>query len=196
MTSEPLEPKLAKPGAGLPFIEWAMAKYILLPKLYKATDKEKAIEALAEESKKILDLARTIPTEQLSERRLVPRLRGMEDSSRFWSVAMTMDHLIIVGDLMRRVVVELSSGKSDLPLVGTAEVKPDKPIDTSLILVQFEQFTEKFLTDTRAANVNANPKLTHPHPWFGPLNALQWLAFAAPHENIHRQQIKEIITRL
>jgi hypothetical protein len=46
-----------------------------------------------------------------------------------------------------------------------------------------------------ASNINAFPQLTYPHPWFGPLNAQQWLAFAAPHENIHRKQIEAIIAR-
>src|SRR3990167_8235372 len=90
-----VESKLDKPGAGLPFVEWAVAKYILIPQRYKNSSKEKALADFAEQSDKILKLAQGLSSEQLTERRLIARLRGLEDSSRFWSVAMTLDHLTI-----------------------------------------------------------------------------------------------------
>jgi hypothetical protein len=81
-------PKLDKPGAGLPFIEWAVAKYIIFPQRFKNSSKEKALADFAEQSDKILKLARGLSSEQLIERRLIARLQGLEDSSRYWSVEM------------------------------------------------------------------------------------------------------------
>jgi hypothetical protein len=190
------EPKLAKPGAGLPFIEWATAKYIILPRVFAKTDKQKALVLFTRESKKIVKLATKLSQEELSTKRLVPRLRGLEDSSRYWSVAMTLEHLIIVSDLMRQAVILLSSGTKPQETIGTADVKPEKTVDPEKIIEKFEKMSAQFLQETTAANVDAFPKLTHPHPWFGPLNALQWLIFAPLHENIHHKQIEEIIARL
>ncbi len=190
------EPKLDKPGAGLPFIEWAVAKYIVFPRRFKNSSKEKALADFAEQSDKILKLARGLSSEQLIERRLIPRLQGLEDSSRYWSVAMTLDHLTIVGNLMSQAVIELSKGNNSLKVVGTAEVKPGAAADAARSLKDFEEMTERFLLEVGKANIDVRSKVTHPHPWFGPLNAYQWLVFAAPHENIHRQQIEAIVALL
>jgi uncharacterized damage-inducible protein DinB len=189
-------PKLGKPGAGLPFIEWAVAKYIVFPRRFKKSSKEKALVDFAEQSDKILKLARGLTSEQLIERRLIARLQGLEDSSRYWSVAMTLDHLTTVGNLMSHVVVELSKGNNALKVVGTAEVKPGVAADAARSLRDFEEMTERFLREVGKANIDVRSKVTHPHPWFGPLNAYQWLVFAAPHENIHRKQVEAIVALL
>ncbi|MBA4074179.1 MAG: hypothetical protein C0508_03995 [Cyanobacteria bacterium PR.023] len=190
------EPKLDKPGAGLPFIEWAVAKYIVFPRRFKNSSKEKALADFAEQSDKILKLARGLSSEQLVERRLIARLQGLEDSSRYWSVAMTLDHLTIVGNLMSHAVIELSKGSNALKVVGTAEVKPGAAADAARSLKDFEEMTERFLLEVGKANIDVRSKVTHPHPWFGPLNAYQWLVFAAPHENIHLRQIEAIVALL
>jgi len=189
-------PKLGKPGAGLPFLEWAVAKYIVFPRRFKNSSKEKALADFAEQSDKILKLARGLSSEQLVERRLIARLQGLEDSSRYWSVAMTLDHLTIVGNLMSHAVIELSKGNNALKVVGTAEVKPGAAADAARSLKNFEEMTERFLLEVGKANIDVRSKVTHPHPWFGPLNAYQWLVFAAPHEHIHLRQIEAIVALL
>ncbi len=190
------EPKLAKPGAGLPFMEWAIAKYILLPGLFRETGSTQAIEHFVRESEKITALSCQLSPEMLTERRLIPRHRGLEDSSRYWSVAMALEHLVIVGDMMRQVVVDLSNGGTNLRQIGIADVKPGLNVDPAKALPAFEEMTERFVRETTAAQIDAFPRSTYPHPWFGPLNAHQWLTFAAPHERIHRKQIEAIIARL
>jgi hypothetical protein len=189
-------PRLGKPGAGLPTIEWFVARYILLPKLFKTTGKKEAIENFAKLSEKIVLLSSNLSPEQFTARRLIPRIRGLEDSSRYWSVAMTLEHLVIVGNLMGEAAVQLSSGHPNLRTVGTADVKPDPNADPATAIQSFKDMSERFVREAQGADVDAFPKLTHPHPWFGPLNAQQWLAMAGAHQNIHRQQIKEIIARL
>jgi len=189
-------PKLAKPGAGLPFVEWAIAKYILLPGLFRETGNTQAIDHFVRESEKIAALSSELNSEMLTEQRLIPRHRGLEDSSRYWSVAMALEHLVIVGDMMRQVVVDLSSGGTNMRQIGIADVKPGLNVDPAEALQTFEEMTERFVRETTAANIDAFPTATYPHPWFGPLNAHQWLTFAAPHERIHRKQIEAIIARL
>jgi hypothetical protein len=196
MSQQISEPKLAKPGAGLPTIEWAMARYIILPKLFKTTPKEKAISLFSHESKKIIGLVKELDGSNLAERRLVPRLRGLEDSSRYWSIAMAMEHVIIVSDLMREAIVQLSNGNTKLPNVRTADVKPSGEVNAAEIINRFETMTRGFIEDASNANLDAYPRATHAHPWFGPLTAHQWLVMGGVHENIHRVQIQKIIKLL
>lgn len=195
ITAQP-EPKLDKPGAGLPFFEWAVAKYILLPRLFKNTNKEQALRFFSTEAEKIIALSMDLDLEKLSQRCLIPRLAGLEDSSRYWSVAMTLDHLIIVSDSMRKLIVGLSTGGSNFKRRGTADVKPNIDVDAVTIRSAFKEMTENFVKDIGATNIDAFPDATHPHPWFGEQNASHWLTIAGAHMRIHRQQVEAILARI
>ncbi len=190
------EPKLAAPGAGLPSLEWAIAKYILLPRLFKTRGKSEALAYFAKESEKIMILSNKLNVPMLAQRRLIPRLRGLEDSSRYYSVAMTLQHLVIVNDSIRRVIKDLSGGGTKLVPKGTADFKPNPSVDPESILSSFDQMSQQFLQEAAAANIDAFPQATFPHPWFGPFNAHKWLVLAGSHQNIHRHQIEEIIAEL
>lgn len=191
-----VEPKLDRPGAGLPPLEWAVAKFIIFPIRFATTDQEKAINEFVIESKMILGLVNKMDKARINERCLIPRLTGLEDSSRFWSVAMTLEHLVIVGEGMRKLVVDLSAGKTDAVQRGTADVKPSSSANGETAIKSFEEMRARLVADCTNAAVNSFPSATHPHPWFGPLNAMQWLAFGAPHLAIHRKQIEKILDGL
>lgn len=190
------EPKLQAPGAGIPLIELLVAKYLIFPNRYRTTSIEKAIADFREESNTILELARKLSAEQLAERRLIPRLRGLEDSSRFYSVAMTIEHLVMAGQGVRGTILGLSRNQENMPSRGTAQLKPSTSVDAEEILAKFDQMTDAFVRTVEKIDFGKNVQARHPHPWFGPLTARQWLVFAAPHQNIHRRQIEAIIERL
>ena len=196
-THSTTEPKLDKPGAGLPFIELAVAKYIMFPIVRNSTTPAKAIKVFSEETDRINALVASVKPELLTERRLVPRLTGLEDSSRYWSVAMAIDHLVIVGNGITQVILDLSSsGATKRPPRGTADVKPDPNVDAASTLDKFQQMSERFLAETKTIDVNAFPSATFPHPWFGQLNAHGWLTLAGMHQRIHRKQIEKIVSLL
>lgn len=191
-----VEPKLQAPGAGIPKLELLIAKHIIFPLRFKKTSVATAIAEFREESDRILQLARGVSPEQLSERRLIPRLQGLEDSSRYWSIAMAMEHLAIVGGGTRGILVALSRNQTNLPKRGTADVKPSTDLDAQQILMRFEKVVDDFIRTAEKTDFDKYPEARHPHPWFGPLTAKQWLVFAAPHQKIHRRQIEEIVARL
>ncbi len=191
------EPSLDRPGAGLPLPELMIAKHIVFPLLYKTTSPSKAIQTFAEESETIIALVEKLRPTELTERRLIQRLTGLEDSSRNWSAAMALQHLIIVGDGIRQTIIELSTtGTSTRQPRGTADVKPDPEVDGDKIISDFKQMTNQFLESTKQIDVNAFPNSTFPHPWFGNLNARGWLTLSGMHQRIHRKQIEAIIARL
>lgn len=196
MRNELKEPRLAKPGAGLPFFEWVVAKYIIMPARFKNVNQQTAIEDYVRESALIQKLVDGLSVESISERRLIPRLRGLEDSSRFWSVSMTLEHLIIVIRQMQSTIIELSEGRKIDHITTIAEVKPTGGLQSSDIRSEFARVTSSFVAAMENLNLEKHPAVTHAHPWFGELNAKEWLSFAAPHQSIHRKQIEEIIRRL
>ncbi|MCA9805737.1 MAG: DinB family protein [Cyanobacteria bacterium HKST-UBA02] len=193
MTKTQAEPRLAPPGAGLPVHEWLVAKYIIFPRLFKTTSKEEALSRFADQSEKLLAIARAQAPEDLVRRQLVKRLQGMEDSSRYWSVAMVLDHLTIVGSNIQLVVSALSRGKTIDRKASIKEVKPRTDLDPLETIEKFEKMSDRFVSVLKDIDVDAFPNVKYSHPWFGPLNAHQWLIFAAPHEDIHRRQALAIV---
>jgi len=190
------EPTLAKPGAGLPFIEWFVANYILMPRMLHRSTRQTAINQFTREAERIKTLASALNPEELTERKLIKRLTGLEDSSRYWSVAMTMQHLVIVNTGIRATVIDLCNGGTDRPKAQVQDVKPSAEVNGEVIRSEFEVMCKKFLHTAETAKVEAHPEATFDHPWFGPFNAQDWLAMAGFHQKIHRTQIEAIIYQL
>ncbi|HMO20532.1 MAG TPA: DinB family protein [Candidatus Melainabacteria bacterium] len=190
------EPTVGKPGAGLPFFEWFLAKYILLPGAYRKTGNEEARRFFQAETDKILALVNGIDAEKLTTRALIPRLRGLEDNSRYWSVAMVLEHLAIVGGGIKEAVIDLTRGGTDKKPVTIKDVKPDSKTPPEQCIQSFKAMSESFLLQIDPGALDNHPEATYPHPWFGPMTARQWYILAGRHQAIHRHQIEQILSRL
>ncbi len=187
---------LAKPGAGLPFHEWLIARYLIIPSAMKSTSSEQAIELFSTESGTIRDLISNLSPDRLNVRRLIRRLQGLEDSSRSWSVTMALQHLVIVNRQIQKTMIALSEGNTDLRTVGIADLKPSADAQAEVTLSEFEDMTASFCRTAGSTDLDRHPESKYPHPWFGPMNAKEWLVMAALHQRIHRRQIEEIIKKL
>lgn len=121
---------------------------------------------------------------------LIERIRGIEDSSRHWSLLMTLDHLVIVDRGVMAIIESLVQEKALTTKVSTAEVKPKKE-QTPAVIETFRAATQEYL-DRVGALASLNSQTRHEHPWFGPLNAHGWHCLAAIHHGIHRRQIERI----
>ncbi|MBB5352893.1 hypothetical protein HNR46_003142 [Haloferula luteola] len=186
-------PKLAPPGAGLPAWELALIRWKFSRGLRSAT-REGVLDAFARERER-LDLAwQRCPVEKRSQRVLIPRLRGMEDSSRHWSVWMTLEHLGICQEAFSGVVERLGRGETPGGKASTASVKPSSGAGQESE-ARFQGSCEAFgtvlaqLPDWRTA-------ATYEHPWFGPLDAAGWSLIIPVHLRIHRGQIERITEAL
>lgn len=186
-------PKLDKPGAGLPWYEALAARYILFPKLQRSTSWQQGADFLTKENHRILNLIEGRAEVELSQRVLIPRIRGMEDSSRYWSVAMTLEHLLITGRGMSMIASELSQGVYSDFMVDVALVKPQGQQSVAQILESFKEFTKNEPTQTLSQLKDRQAEGTKLHPWLGRLNAHGWFILMGMHTNIHRKQIAAIL---
>ncbi len=187
------EPKLAPPGAGLPWPELLVAR-LIFGWTRKHTSREQAMENFTRRRNAILQLACGCNAKTGAQRVLIARLRGLEDSSRYWSVFMTLDHLRIVNDSIAGAVTALVSGNVPSRTASTAEVKPTLNADNS-VLTAFEQSCTQF-EQTVATFPNLTTPTKYPHPWFGPLDAAAWHFMAGVHMNLHLKQIQNILSQL
>jgi hypothetical protein len=196
MSKPQAEPKLGPPGAGLPLIESLIARFYYGGYISVKSDWESNREGFARINQKILNLVEGLSEEKLATRVLVPRLQGLEDSSRFWSVAMALEHLYISGTNMAKFVVKLSNGEVPAIEVDIAKVKPPGAKSGAEILANYKVFLEKTLLEIDRGVKDRNSRTRLKHPWFGALTAKQWQWLMLSHSHIHYRQIKLILKEL
>ena len=184
------EPQLGAPGAGLPPFELFVGR-ILFWLRRAITSRERANAHFQREREAIRALVARCDPAAGAERVLIPRGRGMEDSSRNWSVWMTLDHLRIVNDSFARVIRALTNGVMPEGKASTATVKPS-PDASAEVIPAYEQACDAVLASAAEARDLRTP-LRYAHPWFGPLDAAGWHTLAGGHMRIHRGQIERIL---
>lgn len=184
---------LAPPGAGLPKGELLLGKKLFAVKRHLG-DRASFSQRFRTERNRIRLLRNCCDEISGALPILIERVRGLEDSSRFWSLWMTLDHLRIVNDEIAGIISTL--GRESVPMgkVSIAALKPN-PGATETVVVGYEASCDALLAAVDAAP-DLQTETRFPHPWFGPLDALGWLALAAGHMGIHRTQIERILQGL
>lgn len=184
---------LAPLGAGLPIIERFGSRYLHFPFVSAVWSWNHATVVFRQERQKLMTLAAALSNEALHQRVLIARIRGIEDSSRHWSVAMTLEHLNLVNDAIDDIVPRLLAGETLDRVVKIEQVKPPYPSRSDFVSA-FEQVSERYAKNREARPAQPRRSATLVHPWFGALSAHGWHCLAALHMGIHRRQVEEIVT--
>ena len=189
----PSEPKLAPPGAGLPLPELLIGRMLFgIRRL--AGNRDSFDERFKRERTAIRALLENVDSVSLAQRVLIQRPPGLEDSSRYWSVLMTLDHLRIVHLAFVGIFTALGNGKIPEGKASTAAVKPDPEV-TAAVVMEYEASCDALLAAV-AAVPDLRTSVSFAHPWFGPMDACGWHALAGGHMGIHRVQIERILAGL
>jgi len=181
--------KLQPPGAGLPFYESFIAK-LIARWVWPFLSTSDVLKRFKQEADMILSLTVAIPSDQAARPVLIRRFIGIEDSSRYWSVFMVLDHLRIVDEKIAQCIEDLSNDRPYDQEVRIQDVKPHEGVGSETVAAfikvaaSFEESILK-LGDLKQSR-------SHLHPWFGLLNAQGWLCLASFHHRIHRRQIERI----
>jgi len=185
-----MEIKLQAPGAGLPKPELIIARIMFRLRCALTRYDSYSKRFLAERSK-IKSIYSNLTEDNAKARILIKRLPGLEDSSRYWSVYMTLDHLRIVNLSIADVITKLANGAKPEVAASTAAVKPSELV-TSSIINEYENSCNVVLKALDEAN-NKISNVTFPHPWFGEMTYQNWAALVGSHMGIHRNQMNAII---
>lgn len=187
------EPKLAPPGAGLPTTELLIARMLFAVR--RRTGSRRSFEArFINERQRVQTLVAACDSATGAQRVLIKRPVGLEDSSRNWSVWMTLDHLRIVHLALARTIRALTAGLVPDGKADTAAVKPGADA-TAEVVGPYERSCDAVLSAV-AAVTDLNTTAKFAHPWFGPLDASGWQALSGMHLGIHRVQIERILAGL
>jgi hypothetical protein len=181
--------QLAAEGAGLPLLElWiSRAAFNVLRHILNRHQTEKW---LRNETRKVIALANELAPEQFKRQLLIPKPAGLEDSSRNWSAAMVLQHLVIVDSGIGELITALGQDQSYAQEVRIADVKPSP--DAGLEQIELLDATVQTYLERIAAIENLHTRGRHAHPWFGPLDGHGWHTLAALHTMIHRRQLATI----
>ncbi|HRK08013.1 MAG TPA: hypothetical protein PLZ57_09620 [Pseudobdellovibrionaceae bacterium] len=195
-TDSSITPQLAPPGAGLPWPQRILLRYALGPLVSTRADWDESLEKLARRHAKIAEEWALIQPEDRGRRVLVPSQPGLEDSSRYWSAEMVLEHLWIVGSRIEGAALELSQGRVPHGVVDTAQVKPMGRVDETNVTDWMQRLDEWMkLATTRLKDVphpSRKSKATLTHPWFGEFRASQWVWLLGEHHGIHLRQLRGI----
>lgn len=185
-------PRLAPPGAGLPWFEAFVTRWFGRRLFLARFDWESAQAAIARLSSRLAAEATAMDDETFARRVLILRLRGLEDSSRHWSPEMVLEHLVITGGMFTEFILALSNGRPVTDPRGIADIKPRGGLGRAIIarFVAVHQALPARLA-TEAGPQRNGP--AHLHPWFGKLNATEWLALTAVHLGLHVRQWRAIL---
>ena len=191
MTSESrLVKELEPPGAGLPKDELESVQ-INFHQGFHNNPLSYYSNLFASETTHMLQLTDEVNEPQRITQVLIIPIRGLEDSSRYWSIYMTLEHLHICNVIFSDIIEKLLRNKEEtMTTVLPENLKPSKQSNINS-LVAFNASAKAFQHITFQAT-NLYTEGTHPHPWLGPLSAAGWLAMSAMHMTNHRIQIEQI----
>jgi len=185
------QPHLEKPGAGLPFFEALMVRWYVVPFQSRKNDKSKNLRLFSMAGARILKEASSVPESQRDQKVLVPRMKGVEDSSRFWCVNEVLEHLMITGVGMREVIQSLAADKVTDYVVRIENFKPKDKYKGGDAKPDFKLFLDETVKQLEPLTIE-DKGLTHLHPWLGQFNALQWSWLLAGHSGLHLAQLQAI----
>jgi len=186
---------LERAGAGISASKRLMAKHLMFPLLNHLVSWDNAWKIYEKEGRKVLSLAAALDKESLFKRVLVSRLFGLEDNSRYYSVAMVIEHLLIVGKALTERIPPLSQGEVLKEDVKIEDVKPYTQIDETVIEA-FKIFLDTYREEMESRIGDIEIDNTSPHPWFGEFNPKEWSILGMVHQIVHRRQVEAIIERL
>jgi hypothetical protein len=184
-------PRLEKPGAGLPFFESLFVRYWVGPIQSRRNSKEQNLKLFRFLGGRVLKEAKLVPADKRDVKVLVPRMKGVEDSSRHWCANEVLEHLMITGKPMRALIETLAAGGTSDYAVNIANFKPQGAYAGRDAAPDFAAFVEETAAALEKLPIaDAGP--VHLHPWLGRINALQWSWLLAGHNGLHLRQLQAI----
>jgi hypothetical protein len=144
------------------------------------------------QASRLIALGAELSPSQRVRRVLVPPQIGLEDSSRFHSWAMILEHLTIAGNGIAAILLELTHGRVPADAVRVARLKPSGGLDAAQAEAGYRTMLRHFRDVIMARDGAWDAGARHIHPWFGPLGARQWACFAPFHQAIHLKQARRV----
>jgi uncharacterized damage-inducible protein DinB len=168
-------------------------RHYLNPFVASKTPWEVSSRRFKKTTDRIENMIEDLSPEDLERRVLIAPMTGLEDSSRYWSIKMVLEHLVIVGRKTAFVLKELDAGRYPEGSADTAKVKPTGDSSLEETLARFRKFTRvEYPALLDSLRNRDRSHLKYRHPWFGSMNMRGWYWLLSTHQRIHMKQIEAI----
>jgi hypothetical protein len=184
-------------GTGLPTLERNVLAIALKATAWFKSDRA-LLHSFKTETEALAEIFENDESYDVFHPLLIPRVVGIEDSSRHWSIAMILQHLCLVNMELTIAVEALNQGIVPRGEVDVSLYKPDADVGVN-VLDQFRQVNAGYVSvvdQILSATGQLSRSPAYRHPWFGLLNAHQWHALVAMHQTVHRRQAQKIVAML
>jgi hypothetical protein len=188
--------QLLPPGTPLPLLQRLLLRLYLGPFKARKAQWQTSRSQFEKVSAKSLVLLEEIPRKLWDQKILVPPQKGLEDSSRCWSINETLEHMVIVGMSVAQIMKDLGANKDSSLVVNTAAAKPKGKLNAERAHNDYVQFLEHISKDLDSQIQNRQSKKTCLHPWFGQFGVSEWNWLLGMHQSIHYIQLKNIVKGL
>ncbi len=143
-------------------------------------------------SHRIIHLAEEIPFDQHRLPVMVPAQVGLLDNTRYWSISQTLEHLLKLDRMSKKIILILAAGAAPNMTVTPELVAPEGKCDPEKIFLDYKAFVASSLDEIDAALSKTKSTLTELHPFFGPFNAKQWYWSMSMRTSLRYRQLKNI----
>jgi hypothetical protein len=150
------------------------------------------IASIALECNQVLETVDAVDFDYAGIEVEVPRLFGLPEEWRKWTLFMVLDHLEKFQRAALELVSHLAEDRQPLVAMRLEDLTPEEDASAD-IAGRFAETARRFQREL----VQMLPIRTvreFEHPLFGPLNAKQWIACSLSHHKIHRRHAHKITT--
>jgi hypothetical protein len=184
------------PNAGFPWYQQLVMRMYVGPFVAGSSSVAESRKLFEKVNARILSLIDDVPPSLYTTRILVPPQPLLEDHSRYWSIAMTLEHLVTVGEDIKRFIPILARGENPRKGIDMKKIRPRGDLTPAQAVADFRRYVNTCMVDLEPIMKNANTKVTQKHPWFGEFNVHQWYWLLGTHSMLHLRQIKGILKGL
>ena len=159
--------------------------------------KERVVSYIAHQAtKQPPDLRALIERERV---RLLGLLDGLTEAQASWqpkpgewSVKDVLHHVLAAERGVVEIVTSLASGVVPEGERQLGRQDPDESSSLGELVARLDGERRRLLAFVDSLSPSANLSVTFPHPFFGPLNCKEWVAFQRIHDGDHIGQIEKV----
>lgn len=113
-----------------------------------------------------------------------------------WSLRELTRHVIDAQSGVRDIIAAASRGQRPPARGGLGMMAEDDGRPFAALIADLRALDDQMLATIRDLSPEPDTSVTAPHPFFGPLNCLEWAAFQRVHDEDHVQHATKIIAAI
>lgn len=193
--SDPSPADAAAEALGLPWVQDFVARNVAFPAYCRTTSFARATRDFQVEINRFEEICGRFTPEDFVRRVTVASQMGLEEDERHWSAAMVVEHAVLVGEAIGRILVFLSRNQTPPAPFDRQTMRPRGAKGVGA-MVDLRQLAHDYphLVHTELGQPTGMP--VHRHPFFGDLDLHRWHCLSVSHLRVHRRQLHEIRRRI